>query len=159
PAKSAHVAVELSPELTIEGVVQYVDGRPVEGVEVSARGTAETAGLASWTTDANGAFRLEGLAEGRYEVAVDAPWGAQVNVRATTVGGVAAGSKDVKVTVEEGGVVRGRVLDEKRRPVADAWITASRTTDEASGPEEWHGCQARADGAFEIVGLGAGAFQ
>jgi protocatechuate 3,4-dioxygenase beta subunit len=169
-AAGAPFTVTLSPEMSIEGTVALADGSPVEGVEVKAA-EAEGSGRAaafggisrgeqSATSDAKGAFRVTGLGEGRYTIEVEAPWGAQINVRGKRVEGIAAGSTGVKITLDAGAQIAGHVVDAKRRPVPNAWIQANpmpKENDDSEG-NEWRGTQSRADGSFTLLGLGAGPY-
>jgi uncharacterized GH25 family protein len=166
----APVTVEMSPEMTIEGRVVLADKSPVEGVEVraTAGGDARTQAF-GWfaqqenaaTTDSSGAFRILGVADGRYTVRAQSPWGSELNVKAKSVEGVAAGTKDVVITMDAGGRIAGHVVDSKRRPVAGAWVQANAAQSEGAAVAydgEWHGSQTKSDGAFAIVGLGAGPY-
>jgi protocatechuate 3,4-dioxygenase beta subunit len=168
------VVVEMSPEMTIDGKVASADGRPVEGVEVTASAGGDSTrtfgGLArqdeTATTDADGAFRVTGVAEGRYTLRVAPPWGSELNVRPKSIEDVAAGAKGVVVTLDAGGLIAGRVVDSQRHPVASAWVQANHSAShegelvnlDNSGDNDWHGAQTKADGTFVIVGLGAGPY-
>jgi uncharacterized GH25 family protein len=173
PGEGAPVTIALSPELTIEGTVALADGRPVEGLEVQASTDEEVPAFGGFhgetpsaVTDARGAFRVSGLTEGPWDLAVSVPWGAPINVRGKTVTGVAAGTRGLKVVVEEGGRIRGRVVDTKLRPVAGVALNAG-PTDDASKDETgdegddggWHYATSKDDGSFEFLGLGRGPFE
>ena len=72
------VVVVLPPELTIEGVVQYSDGRPVEAAVI---GSEEQAGnrfvsnpIEQHTLSAaDGRFKIPRLAPGQYSIHVEPP--------------------------------------------------------------------------------------
>ncbi len=171
----APLVVTLAPEMSIEGTVALADGSPVEGVEVTANegdaaGRAEAFGgfarhEQTATSDTRGAFRVTGLADGRYTVSVEVPWGAEINVRGKRVEGIAAGSTGVRITLDRGAQIAGHVIDVKRRPVPNAWIQANpmpRDDDEGDDDEEgdeWRGTETRADGSFVLLGLGAGPYR
>jgi len=166
-ASSTNVVVELSPETTIEGVVSFGDNRPVEGVEVQAApdgggggGRRVFGGVVeqsqSAVTDGKGAFKITGLGDGRYTVSVSVPWGSRVNVKSKNVEGIAGGTKDLKISVEEGGAISGHVVDSRRKPVAHFWVSANATDE--SGREDSHDAEGKNDGTFVITGLGAGPY-
>ena len=166
-ATDKSVSVEMSPEMTIEGVVSFPDGRPVAGVEVQATGGARTAtfggfdeGERSSTTDAKGAFKLRNLPEGSYTVQVSVPWGSDLNVRGKQLPDVAAGRADVKIVVEAGATISGHVVDAKGRRVTSAWISANPSPREGvdDSGNEWRGTQVRSDGTFLLAGLGDGPY-
>jgi uncharacterized GH25 family protein len=168
-AGSGNVVVELSPEMTIEGTVAYVDGRPVEGVELQA--VVESGGSSaravfggtsqeqrrSAVADAKGAFQLKGLADGRYTVRMSLPWGARINVRTKDVENVAAGTTGLKIVCEEGGTIAGHVIDAARKPVTHAYLNASPAGVENSNDDQ-HDAESRPDGSFTLTGLGAGPY-
>ena len=164
------VVIDLAAALEISGRVTFEDGRPVEGMSVSA--VAESAPSARQfmsfggddgddesqqaTTDREGRFRLRGLKPGNYRVRAEPPWMSKVNARAATSDPVAAGAADVKVTVRAGGVIAGHVLDEARKPVAAAWVTCNPA--EPGDDPSFHGAATDAKGAFEINGLNDGKY-
>lgn len=158
------VTATMSPELTIDGVVVYADGGPVQGVAVVANEPGGnrnvnyggmSPGGRNAITDAKGAFHIGGVAEGTYALDVSAPWGTTVNVRAKHVDGVAAGSKDVKITVEAGAVISGRVVDSQKRPIPTAWISANPVVKPGTPQtgSDWRNAQTLADGTFTLTGL------
>ena len=159
--------LELAPELTIEGVVAFADGTPAEGVEVQASGgqtqrafggvmQAPRAGV----TDKNGAFRVTGLGAGTWALDVRPPWNSEVNVRAKHVDGIAGGAKDVRVTVEPGGTIAGRVVDTQGKGIGMAWINANPMPKEGVQLTgyEYRYAQSRADGTFTLSGLAEGPY-
>src|SRR5207247_11142130 len=120
--------------LSSEGTVAYADGRAVEGLDVQAEAGGNTSvpfggmmmdGNRSASTDGKGAFRIQGVGEGSYVLSVSIPWGSQINVKPKRVPDVAAGARGVKIVVDEGCTICGRILDSKRRPVTQAWINAN----------------------------------
>lgn len=161
--------IEMSPEMSIEGVVVFADNAPAEGVEVQASGTQAQVrtfggmqqGPRTAITDKTGAFRVTGLAAGTWSLDVRAPWNSELNVKAKRVDGIAGGAKDVRVTVEPGGTIAGRVCDPQGKGIQMAWINANPMPKEGVNltGNEWRYAQSRADGTFTIAGLGEGPYQ
>jgi protocatechuate 3,4-dioxygenase beta subunit len=163
-----NVTVEIEPELTIEGVVMLPDGSPVAGANLSAvkdapGGAAQEdggvyyGGGGSWSmTGAGGKFRIAGLASGLYRLNVQADWQGALNIRNKKSDPIAAGARDVKVVVDVGAVIAGRVLDPKRQPVSGMMVYASPEPKDGKQPEGLQGRQAttKEDGTFSLSGLG-----
>ncbi len=161
------VTIEMSPELTIEGTVAYADGRGVEGAEVHVTGGAQQQVFSGMieqpqaaVTDAKGDFRAKGIAEGKYTLSVQTPWGGDLNIRQKRVEGIAAGTTGVQIVVEPGGVIAGRVVDSQRRPISTAWVSANPMpkAGAAMHGEEWKSAQTKADGTFTLTGLAEGPY-
>jgi protocatechuate 3,4-dioxygenase beta subunit len=87
-------------------------------VELVLERRGEAPPLARATTDAEGAFVLEGLAEGTYALWADGPGASGVTEA------VSAGMEDVLVRLDEGSPVAGRVRDEDGTAVPRALVTA-----------------------------------
>ncbi|MFN7954769.1 MAG: carboxypeptidase-like regulatory domain-containing protein [bacterium] len=95
---------DLDPESSIEGSVRSSDGSPVRGATITAGRAAVPPTRVQ--TDAEGGFRLSGLAPGDYALTAQAPghqWTRLPSVRAGTTG--------LEITLARGGVVTGRVVD------------------------------------------------
>jgi 5-hydroxyisourate hydrolase-like protein (transthyretin family) len=162
------VVVELAPELSIEGVVAFADGTPVEGVEVQASSAQSQRtfggmiqGPRTSVTDKAGAFRVSGLGAGTWALDVRPPWNSDVNIRAKRVDGIAGGAKDVRVIVEAGGTIAGRVSDAQGKGIGNAWINANPMPKEGvqlTG-QEYRYAQSRPDGTFTLSGLAEGPYQ
>ncbi len=155
--KGATADFALVPGGVIEGVV--LDDRskqPVSGAMVSARRDSASIMLAERgvrvvTTRGDGRFRITGLRPGAYELGATAK---QRRTRVPTqIGlGVAEQITDVELLVGTTPVVRGKVIDETKAPVANATI---RPMDGAGG----NGSEVTSDdkGAFAISGLSPGS--
>jgi 5-hydroxyisourate hydrolase-like protein (transthyretin family) len=162
------VVVEMSPEMTIEGVVAYADGVPLEGVTVQVlvggQGIRTFGSMQesqpSATTDSNGAFRLSGVGEGTYTLDVRPQWGSDLNFRPLRVDGVAAGARGVKVVAERGGSITGRVADPQGHPIPAAYISAGpvQKPGVAMTGNEWRNAQTKSDGTFTLTGLAEGPY-
>ena len=160
--------IELSPELTIEGFVVYADGSPVEGAEVQASGGQNQVqtfggmqqGPRSAVTDKAGAFRVTGLSAGTWSLDVHPSYISELNIKNKHVDGVAGGAKDVRITVEAGGTIAGRVVDGQGKAIGSAWIWANPMPKEGVqvNGNEWRQGQTRPDGSFTLAGLGDGPY-
>ncbi len=108
--------VRLSPGAAIEGTVVDERGTPLPGVRVSLErdeasdpedAVEQAASTPRWDrapTDARGAFRFDGLADGTYRLRARA--GAPGDRRSVVASGVVAGRRDVRVVVPAGLVSR-----------------------------------------------------
>lgn len=145
--------VELSAPLDVSGVVLAPDGKPLPGARVWAALTetsvraGNTLGLrlaeavAETRSGAQGRFTLTGLPGGPLDLGAEAE-----DYAGLVLEGVAAGSGDVKLTLEEGITIHGKIIDSTSlEPVAGAVIQAgfSRLKSAASD----------AEGVFVIRGL------
>lgn len=141
---------------TLQGVVVTSTGAPVAGAWVRAQPrdgkvrTKRTYGREQ--SDRRGRFEMKGLRAATYEVTVDTrdafyqPDPVKVEVRT----GVAA---KVRLVVEQGGTVRGKVVDEYGKPVAGVTVRAA-------GRKRWDSVRrdahTRDDGTFELTGIRPG---
>jgi hypothetical protein len=156
------IAVVLARGITIEGVVrETTSGTPVPGATVEAR--EETRGVSAglpWdpdsgvvrtTTDAKGAYRLEGLAYGLYTLTAVARGLGRAERRSAPAGRPA----DLLLTV--GGALSGTVTDASGKPVNGAILRLTPTTPFAREPV----LVARTDprGTFAIYGTPPGEWR
>jgi protocatechuate 3,4-dioxygenase beta subunit len=129
---------------TLEGRVDDSDGRPIEGVRLSV-------GRVSTRTDADGRYRLQGLAEGAQSVALEhASFGRQlydVDVRPPV------STRDF--TLAGGLPVEGRVVDPAGYPVEGAEIVLR-----SAGPQTpaIYRAVAGPGGRFSIAGVAAATY-
>lgn len=149
------LAFDLRTGGAIEGTVRDGEtGQPVAGLRVAAGQSGSFpvdghpgAGRVTATTDANGRFKLEGLASGRHSVSASGR-----GRGAASRPGVAVGSR-VDLLVFPSGSVFGTVLGPTGQPVPGATVSVSGRPWGWSLTEE-----ADAKGAFEINGVTAGLF-
>jgi protocatechuate 3,4-dioxygenase beta subunit len=170
-ASAATVTVEVEPELTIEGVVTMSDGSPVEGANVGASRDAAAGGDqtgpqskmpmgfmgggSTTTTGAGGWFRVGGLSSGTYRLTVSGGRQGDLNIRTKKTEPYAAGLKDVKIVVDAGGIIAGRVLDPQKRGAAGVWVYANPEQNNGKNVQGAESRQSRTkdDGTFAVVGL------
>jgi protocatechuate 3,4-dioxygenase beta subunit len=155
----------------IEGsVVDVVTGQPLRGAQVFARGMPMSGAVAgqvgSTTTDANGEFRLDNLAPGRYMV------------RASHSGYVARGRRGagmapqmlslapgqhvdgVVLSLTPGGAINGHITDEEGRFLAGVSVELMRYS-YTEGKREFDtvaNVSADAAGEYRMVGLAPGTY-
>jgi len=161
-AVSHHLTIKLGPagaaeslaRFRIAGRVSDDHGQPVEGVLVLARHEPEAQvlhPLAQVATDERGEFVLSGLDAGRYTLAASRRGQATVER-----GGIEAGATGVALTLTGGGVVAGRVVDTKGRPVPAFTIVVTRPTSALEQSIVTTASIIDGEGRFELRDLPAG---
>jgi protocatechuate 3,4-dioxygenase beta subunit len=142
---SQPVEVRLARGAALSGRIVSERGEPVEGAGVSLA-MEETAGLVAPGTvsDADGAYRLEGLPDGPQQVRVLHPDYLPVNRQVQLDGDTAQ-----SFTLKAGAALSGQVVDEKGDPVSGATVTVQAETDPVSVPQRW----SNAEGRFRVPGL------
>jgi hypothetical protein len=153
------IDIQLDRGATISGRVT-AGGSPVAGAEVrpaSQRGPQMmsqqiSAGAAGVTTDGDGLYKLDGIAEGDRLI----EFRKQGFVTAQKPVEVKAG-KDVHLDVEldPGHELRGRVVDRSGRGIAGAYLSASAAGERRGGPM----IVTDGDGMFVLAGLTDGKYQ
>jgi hypothetical protein len=100
--------LEVSPALSISGVVQDEEGKPIEGVRVGALALNSFPPTMHpvTMTDEKGAFTVDGLPQGAYWIFAVKQGRGQKDVQ-----NVEAGRKDVVIVVPQGSALAVRVLD------------------------------------------------
>ncbi|MCY1040862.1 carboxypeptidase regulatory-like domain-containing protein [Corallococcus sp. bb12-1] len=147
------VRIRLGPGARLEGrVVERSSGTPVEGarVDLHRSGGDEDAGRA--LSDAEGHFRLQGLAPGSYDARVSAPGFSSTVRYGLTVG---AGERfPVELMLSRTGAVEGLVREGNGSPVAQAQVShLAPGNDEDSAPGE---ARTDARGHYRLEGLPTG---
>jgi hypothetical protein len=126
--EEAQVQVVFEEGLTLSGTVSR-HGQPVDAAMVSASLAGGGGRTASARTNASGAYRLEGLAEGTYSVLVMPSGGGRPERESTTLSDDA--TLDIAIPVARlGGVV---VDAGTRQPLADATVQAAATEGGGTG--------------------------
>ncbi|HEY4243891.1 MAG TPA: carboxypeptidase regulatory-like domain-containing protein [Kofleriaceae bacterium] len=169
---------------TIDGLIVDADGKPVKGIDVRAQPT-KSSGSFIWQrgeqakSDDDGAFHLDALHAGEYNVTAQRTWNDQLRKpgttddakqgeKATVTNGTTA---HVRIVVEsQSASIAGTVVDEKNQPVTDAYLSAARESDAAgarkSSVEQTRGwwmsedkpVLTGTDGAFTINELSPGKY-
>ena len=172
------LVVRLEPRASIVGRVVDARGTAVAGVRVDARLphgdvkiTINPAGGSSGSarTAADGGFKLVGLDAGTYNLSVSdelgpLAWAHPVSADKPSEPLVvdvakAAERTGLVLTVESrDGVIRGLVVGADRKPVADAWVTASLDGPDADGKHISIGVVMRDDASAPILTGADGRF-
>jgi protocatechuate 3,4-dioxygenase beta subunit len=146
---------EVEAGIALRGVVVDSDGSPVADATVAARPSENKARgqqTFGWdeSTDADGKFELDGLVAGSY--VVEARHDEHVTPDpAPKVEVVAGDNEDLRLVLEAGGTITGRVIDANRRAVPGASVRVV-------GKGWWSGASSHTadDGTFEIVAVRPG---
>lgn len=164
------VEVPLGEGGVIAGIVTDEGSAPIAGARVAAFTAGRAFGFDDEAirivkADSTGRFRLVGVPEGPVIVRADAD-GWLESSRSTEVE-VTAGEEHAGLVIElvRGASIAGRVLDPERAPAAGIEVEALFDVAHIFGPSSLnatrgiHGsATTRADGSFEITGLGRGPF-
>ena len=149
-----------------------MDGRPFRGTfTANARPSGQTGGLTPMAegrafsggssrtfNSEDGEFKLAGLPNGTYTVHVSTPDGLVGASRAVKVT-EGQDSERVRVQITAGAVIRGRVRDDARAPMADAWVQVwPRRNVEDNDSATTGRSRTKKDGTYEVKGLGPGQY-
>ncbi|MEM6990268.1 MAG: carboxypeptidase regulatory-like domain-containing protein [Myxococcota bacterium] len=140
---------EVEAGLTIGGLVVNADGDPIKDARVWAsmllEGRAGTQQWASDRTEADGTFQLAGVVAGRYNVSASADDYLRLDDK-PEIEVSERGAEPIKITLERGGSIRGRVVDQHGEAVAGANVQARGT-----GGRSWRNrAHTVDDGTFEL---------
>lgn len=135
--------VQLGRGATIAGVVVTEGGSPVAGARVYAQ--SATSGWNEAMSDANGNFRLEGVAEGRYSIA--AQKSGYVDGEIEDVDAMTAGN--LRLVLGQGGRITGRVIGLQASEYAQVRVSAYNSTSNANATPD-------SSGSFTIEGAPTG---
>jgi len=152
-------------EGAISGRVVADDGQPMAGAQVIAIGVGKspiTAASQATFCDADGNFKVTGLAHGAYSIMARAPGYVSIEdqLRKYRIGEIAI------IRMARGGVITGRVTDEFGEPMAGVRVSADRVRDAegksvaaASAMNEMNASRMTDDrGVYRIYGLEPGAY-
>lgn len=145
--REVRLDVRLSRGRDVTGTVVDENGVPVEGASVSARSAIQDVGWRTTRTDSSGAFRLDGLAPGRY------------TFRAEKAGYVAGEARDidldaalagVRISLTGGGTIVGSVRGLRPEDYNTAMVMATAGRSAASGRVD-------STGRFRVEGVPTGS--
>jgi RNA polymerase sigma-70 factor (ECF subfamily) len=143
----AEIEVRMAPGAVVEGVVRdAASGEPIGDAEVTLRWNSRGVD-ASVRTAGDGSFQVTDVAAASVLVQVAAPGWAGLGKRVEVPPG---GTQRVELALGRGRTVRGKVLDAVAQVgIGDAEVADSR--------EYTHSVRTRADGSYELPGVGADA--
>jgi len=132
----------------LSGRVTGPDGRPVEGARVEARVRRRRGGGAEAVTDAEGAFRLDGLAEGLYRVTAERE--GFVTARQDDVPVAEGRGGEVELALEAAGRLEGLLRTPEGAVLPGGLVFVYRGSDRLDSTRSGD------DGRFTVAGLSAG---
>ena len=152
-AGTTDVRVELGAALSISGWVMNADGSPAAGIQLQAQSssTASTPtqiwgrGGSANKTGNDGAFTLSGLSPGNYRIVRTDGGGILLDAD-----DVAAGSEGLRLTLDRGAAISGRVVTPDGAKVSAMNIWAMP---KSGGRQNIRPTQVDPDGAFTLEGL------
>jgi RNA polymerase sigma-70 factor (ECF subfamily) len=160
-AGTKDAVVRLEKTLAIAGVVTAaVDGTPVAGVRVSAMYSSNRSGFSlyrSATTDAAGRFELTSLAPDLYRLWFGSEGDAGDYV-GRGVDGVHAGDMNVKVTLDRGTAIDGRVTDGAGHAVPGGLVAAFGPLEGTTPGLRVRLVRIEHDGTYVLPGLAPGLY-
>jgi protocatechuate 3,4-dioxygenase beta subunit len=161
-AGATAVTLRLASAFVISGTVRTRQGAVLSNVRMRARKEGSDQDWdGSANTNRDGRFEIRDLPAGTYEVLAEAGWGvgsSRPNLVPASMKGVAAGTQDLLVEVEEGLRITGVVLKADGTPVPEGWLNANRVVKD---PAKDSGVSSNApviDGKFELTGLAPGKY-
>jgi uncharacterized surface anchored protein len=146
---------------TISGIVTDAEGNPIEGAWAQAYAN-DGSGWGYAETDADGSYKIVGLASSEYRVEVWADGylheyydGAYQTGDATFVG-VTEGQDTLGIdfSLAVGGTISGVVTDSSGNPIEGASVQTS-----SYNVEGWGFAETGADGSYKIAGLASGEYR
>jgi protocatechuate 3,4-dioxygenase beta subunit len=144
--REARLEVRLSRGLTLTGTVRSAAGVPIAGAAIDASSAAVDSNQGRGATDAQGNFRIEGVAPGRYEIAARKSGFSKRTLRDVDV--ETAGH--LRITLDSGGVIHGTVRGLPPEELAAVNVNAFSADGHA-------GASADANGNYRIESVAAGS--
>jgi uncharacterized GH25 family protein len=153
--KSAVVTLRLRAATKVTVTVTTSDGKSVE--HAGAEATVELRGVDHQSeTTKQGKAVFASVVPGGYQIAAWAPGLAH----STTWIQVGAGETTAKVVLVAGAAVRGKVVDDANKPVANARITYHGASDWSQQADaRYDAVTSKSDGTFQIAAMPAGTFR
>lgn len=146
------IKLTLQPGAILVGTILTPDGRPAIGAEVRTVGSDEGRRfMPGAPIDGSGNYRLEGLSAGTVSVEATSPDYPRV-VRDIQLEN---GLNQLDMEFRGGQAVRGQVIDESGKPVADARARLATVGSFWGGPE----ALTDGDGQFEMPGVQSGEYR
>jgi protocatechuate 3,4-dioxygenase beta subunit len=143
--REARLDVRLSRGVTLAGTVTSSAGTPVPNAAISASSSAVDASPGRASTDAQGNFRIEGVAPGRYQIRVQKSGFAARTLR--DVDAETAGH--LRIVLESGGVIYGTVRGLSPEELTAVTVSAATSQGRVAS-------SADSNGNYRIEGVGEG---
>lgn len=149
-AGARDVRIVMEAGVTMAGLVVSTGGTPLTGASVSAVQvnvpTGKVASNRYGRADKAGAFRIEGLSPGEYQVRVT-----MRNFAPMVIGPVAGNSQSLKLVMDRGTTITGKALDPDGNPMPGSRLTFADTA-------KLHSLRAstQQDGSFQLSNVPAG---
>jgi hypothetical protein len=164
-AGDSDVVVRVRPGRHVCGNVVMNGDRPVAGatVEIGPKPNSRIAAIRFLRTAADGSFEARHAAHGPIFIRVDArnvgDGGRERLV--VDVGPIDPSEEPVRIEIDRGLVLAGRLTEADGSPKPDVCLVAARPGEFAPYRYglEWNGCRTDADGCFAIRGLAPGNYQ
>jgi uncharacterized GH25 family protein len=144
------LAIVMEAGMSISGVVNDADGRPIVQMAIQAVQVGGGNGSGNGYTDQEGKFTISGLASGTYRLEVPQWGGSNQAYVLDLTQTYAAGTTGLRLVAGKGVTISGVVVDEAGSPVGGGYVSA------ASSKGGGKFAQVKNDGTFEIGGLEAG---
>lgn len=147
--REVRLDVRLSRGRDVTGTVIDENGVPVEGAGVTARSAIQDSGWRTTRTDSSGAFRLDGLAPGRYTFRAEKPGYVAGEARDIDLEAALAG---VRISLKGGGTIVGTVRGLRPEDYNTVMVMATSAAGRASA-------SGRVDsgGRFRLEGVPTGS--
>ena len=167
-AGAAGVKIVVETGGVIRGIVLDPKRQPLAGVNVYANpdkredGSKQPEGVTGRNarTRDDGTFSLSGLGDANYTVGVATGRdGNTMMFKAWTKPGVAPGTANLEIVLEEGLTISGTVMDADGKPVANATISCNPLVRDRENRQPNRNATTDAAGAFSVGGLSPGEFQ
>ncbi len=145
PPQGQELEIRLERGAVLAGSVKTTEGEPVAGLRVAI-------GDAAGKSDADGAYRVDGLRPGPVEVDLFHPSYRRQKKTIT----IEMGNNVLDVELEAGRRITGRVVDERGKPVGTALVVLETPT-----LVDFRSFRTRSalDGSFEIASVAEGKYQ
>ncbi len=157
------LTLRLGAGFSISGIVRTRQGGPLSNVRVRAIPEASGGGSEeSANTNREGRFEIRDVPAGTYEVRAEAGWGvgsSRPNLVPKSVPGVAAGTQDLLVEVEEGLRISGTVTRADGTPVAEGWANAQQILKPGEKGQAATANGPILEGKFDLAGLSPGRYR
>jgi protocatechuate 3,4-dioxygenase beta subunit len=150
-AKSEPVILHLRPAANVRVEIADASGAAIDGATVELRGIDHQTQKSE-----HGAAVFSPVVPGGYQVVAVAPG----HARAMTMLAMRTSDVTIKLVLTTGASVRGHVVDDQGKPVADASVAFQGASDFiVRADPRYDGVTTGSDGAFELAAMGAGSYR